>query len=129
MMLDLGLIKKRLDAAHAEISRLCRGGRWQMCIPAQPEYDSDLIIVAVLRDTHALIAEVRRLRYALYCYTSATDVQSFGYEELRDNGEVAREALGFGDHAPQCKWPNDSERCTCGLEDRIRAEFDPAAID
>ena len=76
-----------------------------------------------LDDAETLIEEIKRLRTALFCYTDAADVQSFGYEELRDNGTVARDALGYGDHDPSCKWPNESERCTCGLESTIRADF------
>lgn len=79
-------------------------------------------------DIRALLEEIERLRQALYCYTDATDVQSFGYEELRDNGKIAREALGYDDHNwHMCKWPNNSECCTCGLQDRIRADFEPQA--
>jgi hypothetical protein len=70
-----------------------------------------------------LFERVAALENALFCYTDATGAQSFEYEELRDIGEAARETLGYGDHDATCKWPNESETCTCGLGNRIRADF------
>ena len=58
---DLEQIKARLGASRAELSALCKGRRFTMSIPAQRDYDSDLLIGATLSDTHALIEEVGRL--------------------------------------------------------------------
>ena len=52
--LDLDAIRARQERAHAEVSALCHGKRWQMTIPARPDDDSDLIIGTSLRDIHAL---------------------------------------------------------------------------
>jgi hypothetical protein len=59
---DLAAIRVRVEAAHAEVVRLCKGGRWTMRVPAQPGKDSDLVIAAALDDARALAAEVERLR-------------------------------------------------------------------
>lgn len=74
-------------------------------------------------DAEDLIREIRILRQALAWYTDATTVLSYSYEQDQDNGELARKVLGYGSHDPACQWPNDSEVCTCGLQDRIRADF------
>lgn len=54
-------IKARLDAAHAEIHRICQDPRhnFRMSIPANPERDSDLIITAALT---AAEGEIDRLK-------------------------------------------------------------------
>ncbi len=59
--IDLDLVQARLDKARAELSALCKGKRFVMSIPAQPDYDSDLIIGAALRDLARLIKEVEEL--------------------------------------------------------------------
>lgn len=87
-----------------------------------------------------LVDEVLRLQLALARYTDATIVTDWGMEELSDAGQYARQALGYGDHASNCPWPNgyadnpetgDYEfmgtDCTCGLEDLIRAACDKIA--
>lgn len=85
---------------------------------------------------------ILKLKIALGHYTDATGVQSWGMEELSDEGEGARIALGFDAyHAADCAWPNgynkpseydeetgkwsevgeyiSGESCTCGLQARI----------
>jgi uncharacterized protein with PIN domain len=54
-------IKERLTKARAELSALCHGKQFRMCIPLQDD-DSDQLIGAALRDSMKLIAEVDRLR-------------------------------------------------------------------
>jgi hypothetical protein len=49
-----------VDAAHAEISRLCHGKRWQMTIPLDEERDSDVIIGNALRALKDRIAELEK---------------------------------------------------------------------
>ena len=61
MTIDLDAIRARQERAHAEVSALCHGKRWQMMIPARPDDDSDLIIGASLRDIHALLAHIADL--------------------------------------------------------------------
>ena len=66
-MIDKDAIKQRNEAAHAMVHALCRpkgsqGSReWVMSIPAQPEYDPDLVIAASLRDVGELLLHVERL--------------------------------------------------------------------
>lgn len=69
-------IEARIEKAHAMVSALCKsrgteGTReWVMSIPAQPDYDPDLVIGAGLRGKSKLIVEVRRL---LKIETAATE--------------------------------------------------------
>lgn len=60
--MDIEAAKKHLEAARQELSELCKGKRWQMTIPAQPDNDSDLLIGQALRDMLRLIGEIERLR-------------------------------------------------------------------
>ncbi|MEP7738553.1 hypothetical protein ABKW28_12925 [Nocardioides sp. 31GB23] len=56
-----------VEAAHAEIHRICQGGdeRWRMSIPANPTRDSDLILTAALDGlTDRLAAAVARAEAA-----------------------------------------------------------------
>lgn len=62
MRLDLDAIERRVNAARAEVSELCHGGkRWLMTIPANEYTDSDLIIGAALRDAHKMLVALRAL--------------------------------------------------------------------
>jgi hypothetical protein len=58
-------IRQRQERAHAELSALCKGKRFQMSIPAQEDYDSDLLIGASLRDVHALLTAYAELLQVL----------------------------------------------------------------
>lgn len=50
-------IRSRLKAAHTMVSDLCHGRRdWIMSIPAQKDYDPDLVIGASLSDGDKLMA-------------------------------------------------------------------------
>jgi hypothetical protein len=64
MTLDTKSIRERAKLAHAEVSRMCNGKRWTMCIPVEPD-DSDITIDNALRDVPALCDEVEDLRAAL----------------------------------------------------------------
>ncbi len=56
-------IKAREEKAHQVISDLCNGRRrWIMSIPAQEDYDPDLVIGASLRDIPTLLSEIDRLQ-------------------------------------------------------------------
>jgi hypothetical protein len=63
MSLDLDAVKAALEKAHTELGEICKDprNRFRMRIPAQPDYDSDLIISDALRHGDALLAEVSRL--------------------------------------------------------------------
>jgi hypothetical protein len=62
MRLDLDAIEKRLARAHEKLSALCRGTeRFTMRVPADENYDHDLIIGAALRDADKLLVAVRSL--------------------------------------------------------------------
>lgn len=74
-----------------------------------------------------LETEIMRLKMALFHYTDATIVSSWGCQELGDAGELARMTLGYGNHVTKKSW-NDTETepcawpdgdCTCGLQKRI----------
>lgn len=58
-------LQRAVDAAHREISALCHGKQWRMCIPVDPS-DSDIVICDALRALKsrvaALEAENARLR-------------------------------------------------------------------
>ena len=62
IMKKLGLDTKSLDElvedAHREISALCHGKHWTMCVPVQGD-DSDIIISEALQ---AQTREIQRLR-------------------------------------------------------------------
>jgi len=45
----------QIEAALAEVTRICHGGKWQMCIPANPRTDSDIIISGALVAARAAI--------------------------------------------------------------------------
>lgn len=97
-------------------------------------------------------AGLRALWLALGHYTKATRVENWGAQSLEDDGAIARAALGFGDHAPDCSWlvgkfePGlqdkdtgevlrshvmiSSEVCSCGLHEHIDATLaEIAAVD
>lgn len=62
--------KEELHAAHAMVHLLCHGDRkWTMSVPARPDHDPDLVIIAGLsaaeNEITRLAAEVERLREAL----------------------------------------------------------------
>ncbi len=46
--------RKQLEAAHEEVSAICRGKDWRMCIPARQD-DSDLLIGGALRRAMRLV--------------------------------------------------------------------------
>lgn len=59
------------------------------------------------------VAEERdALAEALRYYTKATIVQSWGMQELADDGDLARRALSLPGHETYCGWPN--AECICG---------------
>lgn len=41
-------LAQKVERAHAEIARLCDGGRWRMTVPVDPKRDSDLILTDAL---------------------------------------------------------------------------------
>lgn len=56
--MNIEAIKANLEAARAEVSRLCDGedaGKWRMSIPADARRDSDLLISAALNDAERLL--------------------------------------------------------------------------
>lgn len=54
----LDAVQVRLAKAKQEVLGLCNGLRkWTMCVPAQPETDSDLVLMAALND----LARLERL--------------------------------------------------------------------
>lgn len=62
MRLDLDAIEKRIARAHEKLSALCHGTeRFTMRVPADENYDHDLIIGAALRDADKLLLAVRSL--------------------------------------------------------------------
>jgi hypothetical protein len=62
MRLDLDAIEQRIARAHEKLSALCRGDeRFTMRVPADENYDHDLIIGAALRDADKLLMAVRAL--------------------------------------------------------------------
>jgi hypothetical protein len=62
MRLDLDAIEKRLARAHEKLSALCHGTeRFTMRVPADENFDHDLIIGAALRDAEKLLVAVRSL--------------------------------------------------------------------
>lgn len=73
-----------------------------------------------------MTAEIARLKWALYNYTDAKYVKSWGMEEYGDDGEAARKALGFGNHEDGCGFPNgEFGECTCGLQGEICVSLPP----
>jgi len=51
--------KQHIAAAHAMVSDLCTGKRkWIMSIPAQMDYDPDLVIGQALRDADRMLDEL-----------------------------------------------------------------------
>lgn len=55
-------IEERHKLARQMVSDLCEGRReWIMRIPAEPDYDPDLVIAASLADIPKLIAELRAM--------------------------------------------------------------------
>lgn len=103
-----------------------------------------MIAITPATTREELVAHLTRLQLALAGYTNQAGVQSFGYEEYSDDGGPARAALGYGDHAPGCAWPNGASgpeewdddlkmmmirtyfpslTCTCGLQARIAADM------
>lgn len=64
--LDLAAIREREEKAGRMIGELCAGRRrWLMSIPAQENYDPDLVIAAAMSDVLPLAAEVERLQSAI----------------------------------------------------------------
>jgi hypothetical protein len=62
MRLDLDAIEQRIKRAHEKLSALCHGDeRFTMRVPADENYDHDLIIGAALRDADKLLVAVRAL--------------------------------------------------------------------
>lgn len=57
MLLKLESIRALIEAAHAEVSALCKGKQWRMCIPVHPA-DSDAVIGGALRKMEKLLAVV-----------------------------------------------------------------------
>ena len=78
MSLDLEAIKAHADKAHDHVCDIAQQkARWRMSIPAQPDYDSDLLITSALMDVDALLAEVERLT-VLYTRLDADNAQLAG---------------------------------------------------
>jgi hypothetical protein len=61
--LDLDAVLARRMTALAELSALCNGKRFTMCVPAQAD-DTDIVLHVSLRDIPLLVDELRRLRAA-----------------------------------------------------------------
>ena len=105
-MTDPELIKQRLAAARQELSALCKGRRFTMSIPAQPDYDSDLLIGATLRDTHALLEEVEQLQKAVVGLLWGCENAGMRPYPAYDD---ARRALGSCDPLRFIRGPVDEE--------------------
>ena len=45
-----------IEKAMDEVSALCNGRKWRMCIPARPNEDSDLVIADALSKAKAMLA-------------------------------------------------------------------------
>ena len=62
MQLDLDAMEQHIRLAHDKVRALCLGDeRWTMRIPADRDYDHDLIISAALHDADKLLLAVRSL--------------------------------------------------------------------
>jgi len=90
---DLDDIDARVNAARQMVSALCKrrgsqGARdWIMSIPAQPDYDPDLVIGASLGDIPRLTHELRAARAALREIANNPRLES-------GDTRIARKALG-----------------------------------
>ncbi len=74
-------IKQNLEAAHKMVSDLCSGKReWIMSIPAQPDYDPDLVIGLALRDADKMVKRIEQLERAI---TNHFDVTAIPTSMLR----------------------------------------------
>lgn len=51
----------KLGLAHAEVTALCKGKKWQMTIPIDPERDSDTIIGGALREAGIKLMDAKTL--------------------------------------------------------------------
>jgi hypothetical protein len=79
----LDAIRARSEKAHEEVRRMCRASsRWLMSIPAQPKYDSDLVISAALNDLDALLTELEHLQLHVTACTCAARCRETGCEQL-----------------------------------------------
>lgn len=56
--MTLDELQKLCDEAHDEVSAICKGKQWRMCIPVHPT-DSDALIGGALRQVRKLIAVAR----------------------------------------------------------------------
>lgn len=79
-MLDLKAIKARNEKAHHEVSALCHGKRFRMCIPVQPD-DSDIVLSEALRDSERMI-EALELAYAKGVLPIIVALRDTNMEEL-----------------------------------------------
>ena len=56
---ELDAVADRINASREELSRLCKGGRWEMHIPVDRRRDSDIIFYATVRDAAKLLEVAR----------------------------------------------------------------------
>ncbi len=146
----IAAIETALDQADAMVTAICHGvKRWTMCIPAQPETDSDLVIsrglacgrvaLTALRESRA---ECSRLRATLNGTASALDASEQERRILIDHAAAlsatldAREAerarlYGIVEEAivgVEHGWTNTQaltfrERCRTALPSRAAASL------
>ena len=48
----------KIELALAEVARICHGGKWKMCIPANPKTDSDIIISVALVEARSALSTI-----------------------------------------------------------------------
>lgn len=53
--MKLDALRLMIEAAHDEVSAICKGKQWRMCIPVHPT-DSDAVIGGALRKSLKLLA-------------------------------------------------------------------------
>lgn len=96
---DLEAIAARRLAAHQMVNDLCRGRReWIMSIPAQPDYDPDLVIDNSLRDIPPLLEWYRRANQV----AEAADRYLNGY----DSADAARLVAALSEWKGEQDGPN-----------------------
>jgi hypothetical protein len=109
---DIEAIRANNAKAHAMVSALCKprgsaGAReWLMSIPAQPDYDPDLVIGRSLNDNDHLLAYIERLERAAMFF-GQTDLigydvfpNLYGCDVCHGSGKTPAEVR----HLDNCIW-------------------------